>query len=104
DVDETSNAELRVELQISEALDLAGEWAADVAAHVGGAAAAAAGEDEGDGPVLDLEVLEVVVVTAEIEVEVVLLENFSPLEHEDAVVAVRAVGENRMMGAGGGPF
>ena len=42
-----------------------------------GAAAAAAGGDEGDGPVFDLKVLEIVVVATEIEVEVVLLEDFA---------------------------
>src|SRR5207248_5022467 len=82
-----------LELEVDEAVELSGEGPADVAAHVGDGLPAAAGLDEGDGPAVDLQVLEVVIVSGDVEVEAALFEDRAPFDLKDAVVAVAAVGE-----------
>src|SRR5690349_7518984 len=80
-------------------INLPRERPAEVAAHVGDALPAAARDDERERPALDLQVLEVVVVAGNVEVEPTRLEDRAPLRLQDAVVPVRAVGEERVVGA-----
>ena len=87
------------DLEVAEAVDFGCVGAAlggvdDEVVEVG---AASAGEGEGGGVAFELEVLHVVVVTGEVEVDLVFAQERLPVADEGGGVAMDAVGEDRVV-------
>ena len=76
----------------------AGKRPAIVAQHLIAPGGASAAHDEAGGPVGTLDMLERVVVAADVKIEMLFLEDRAPLGLQDAIVAMGAVAEDRVVG------
>ena len=92
-IQKTADSVVWSQAQVQKSAAAAGKWATIVAAHIARPGPAATDEQERSIPIWNLQMLEVVVVAADVKINLVLPEERAPGGLQDTVVSVRAVAE-----------